>query len=107
MLRAMAKYLEKHHRVWIFDQAVQDAVKPLHKQGTEFEFPETLALTQSAEFMPFEDFGMFHDDRDTEVGCHAHDRVTQTAGAAVSPPRCCLTRSFRCPHRCTPATPPH
>ena len=59
-------------------KAVQDAVKPLHKQGTEFEFPETLALTQSAEFMPFEDFGMFHDDRDTEVGYHVHGRVTHT-----------------------------
>ena len=27
MLRAMAKQLEKHHKVWIFDQAIQDAVR--------------------------------------------------------------------------------
>ena len=48
-------------------KAVQTAVRPLHNSGTEFEFPEALNLKQSVEFKPFEDFGMFHDDRDTEV----------------------------------------
>jgi len=47
--------------------AVKAAVAPLHHEGTEFEFPEQLKLRQSVEFSPFGDFGMFHDERGTEV----------------------------------------
>ncbi len=40
MLRAMAKHLEKHHKVWIFDQAVQDAVKLSHRYISGRQLPD-------------------------------------------------------------------
>ena len=40
MLRAMAKHLEKHHKVWIFDQAIQDAVKLSHRYISGRQLPD-------------------------------------------------------------------
>ena len=87
MMRGITATLEKHHKVRILDEAVEDAVKLSHRYITDRQLPDKsvslldtacakVALSQSATPAALEDCRREIDHLDVEIGIVERERVT-------------------------------